>query len=173
MLPGLNRVLVYDPIDDYKSIGTYFTTPGALCDFFVKNDKLDYCVRFISDDRSLFDVVCRLVYSIQCVHFVIEEISLYCDSNPYSVPHYLDKIIRFGRRWDQVLISTSQRPADIPKILMSQSSKIVSFRQHQKRDLDALSDYFPGDRLMALAQFKYLVYSDNSNDFLAGSVFPP
>jgi DNA helicase HerA-like ATPase len=67
-------------------------------------------------------------------------------------------LIRLSRHFNINLIGISQRPADIPFNILSQTDYILTFQQSLERDLKILSGYgFNPAEIQGLNNFKYLI----------------
>jgi len=90
---------------------------------------------------------------------VVEETWRLC--TPYEIPDPLSKLVRFGRhhRIDQIYVS--QRGSSIHRDLTAQSDLIVSFQQHEPRDvmyLRSLGD--ANESVRTLPPFKVICIGD-------------
>lgn len=75
---------------------------------------------------------------------VVEESSWLC--SPSSLPRELAKFVRMGRHREVSQLYVAQRPAMVHRDVTSQSDVIVSFQQHEKRDIAFLEASILGER---------------------------
>lgn len=112
---------------------------------------------------SVFEEACKLVYThLEKVTLGVEEIASLV--SPGFAPEYLRKIIRFGRHSSISLYATTQRPPEIPPVIRSQLTKLISFAQHEPNDLKYIAqaankDF--ADRLKGLGEYRYLTHDFN------------
>lgn len=110
---------------------------------------------------SVFEEACKLVYThLENVTLGVEEIASLV--SPGFAPEYLRKIIRFGRHSSISLFATTQRPPEIPPVIRSQLTKLISFAQHEPNDLKYIAQAATQDfasRLKGLSAYRYLVHN--------------
>lgn len=86
---------------------------------------------------------------------VIEEADRLGDAR--FMPEY-DEVISRGRHYGVSLLAISLYPYKLPSDLRRQATRLISFRQHEPRDIDYLYDVIGEDvsRLPELPQYHYL-----------------
>lgn len=107
------------------------------------------------EDLDLID----LCFELKDCLIVVEETWRFC--TPYDVPDPVAKLVRFGRHRGLDQIYISQRAASIHRDLTAQSDLIVSFRQHEVRDvlyLKGLGD--ENESVRTLPDFKVICIGD-------------
>ncbi len=89
---------------------------------------------------------------------VLEEVGSYIPKNGMlyetspNVAHYLSQ----GRKRNNSLITTSQRPQQVHTDIPSQSEHKISFRVDSKHDLEAMKNYFSKEHYASLKEFQFL-----------------
>lgn len=92
---------------------------------------------------ELFNQVLRIAYYRGNVSVVIEEIHHF--ASPYMLPQWLRETLLTGRHRGLSLISTTQRPAELHKTILSQSNHIFSGCLYEKNDIDYLKHFMGED----------------------------
>lgn len=98
------------------------------------------------------------------INLVVEEADKYC--SPHSIDAGLSDLINYGRHHKTGLIFISRRAAKLHRDVTSQADYILSFAQHEKIDIKALSSLC--DRapvLQTLQKFHYIAIH-NSQQFI-------
>jgi len=154
------RRIVYDPMKEYSGKGAIAT---SLPDFFDLLEAQERHIVFQSDKDSNFDEVCRVIYESQSnIWLVCDEIDMFCKAT--ETPEWLLKITRYGRHKGIGLVVIARRPAAIPREITSQATYIVSFRQHEPRDIKYLSEFMPAEKLPEIGQYQYLMYCSDTGE---------
>lgn len=137
--------VVWDFIGEYDN-GTVISDINVFYDqvkFNVEHEERIAIVLRIIADQDLFQDICMVVEdlgkSLGDLLFVIEEVDSV--SSPNYCPTSLESIIRYGRHSHISLITTSRRPADIPRILTSQGDYLYLFSIIEPVDLKYLKMY--------------------------------
>ena len=112
-------------------------------------------------DVEFFPSVCEVVNSIGNILFIVEEIDTVTSAN--YLPKELGNILRFGRHYNVHLIVTSKRPAEVPRLLTSQSSEIYAFQTNEKIDLKYIEDYA---RISKEEIQNLKIYNDKHTDYI-------
>lgn len=126
-------VLIWDFLGEYTGtlIATdLFQLKKAVEQVIIKKKKETILVRM---STASFPVVASIVYEIGNFLFVIEEASAIC--NPQYIPEELSFNYRYGRHKGIDLLATSQRPAEINRLLTSQSDLIYVFKFVEPLDI--------------------------------------
>jgi hypothetical protein len=111
----------------------------------------------LEDDLILIDLVFHMTH----VTLLVEETSRYVSSA--YLPQPFEQLVRYGRHSAINQIYLARRPSEIHRDLTAQSDVLVSFVQHERRDVEYLRS-FMGDkanRVMNLGQYAALVYGDD------------
>jgi DNA helicase HerA-like ATPase len=106
-----------------------------------------------------FDQVLRLAYYFGNVQVVIEEVHLF--SSPHTLPKWLRNLALTGRHQNTALLLTTQRPGELNKTLVSQSTHIFCGRILESNDLRYVSAFLGQEsgRLASLQDRKFLYFS--------------
>lgn len=144
------RQLVWDPFREHAVVWIDDGIP-ALCEYLAGRDQF----RVGIDDADPESALAMLRISEQLTHctVILEEVDLV--GTPISVPIDLRRAIAQGRHWDLNLLYTSRRPAEVPRLLTSQSDAIYIFNTHEPRDVQHLRSYLRdlADTVQTLPKF--------------------
>jgi len=102
----------------------------------------------------------RIAYEVPDSLLVVEETSLYC--SPSKLPDDLSRLVRYGRHRKLNIVFVARRPSEIHRELTAQSDVIVTFRQHEPRDVDYLKSFI-GPRVEGvsrLPEYHVLAFGD-------------
>lgn len=167
------RFIIFDTLSEYKTHSPAFPavfieTIGELSEYLHRNFYNNYRIVFDPSDPDrmlknscgvdlgkVSEVFFELCNSLNDVTIGIEELAYYVNAN--YAPEGLRKIVRFGRHARISLFATTQRPRDIPPIVRAQITKLISFRQHEPRDIDWIRDVIgeQAHELISLKKFEY------------------
>jgi mRNA-degrading endonuclease RelE of RelBE toxin-antitoxin system len=154
MLTDKKRLIIFDTISEYRELSPPYPALfvhdiGQLYDYFAKNHSGAFRVIFDPEDPeavltlkdgsevTVFEEAAKLIYThLDSLIIGIEEISNFMTGS--RTPEFLRKITRFGRHSALSLYSTTQRPADVHPLIRAQITKLISFKQHEPRDIDWL-----------------------------------
>lgn len=148
-------LIIWDFIGEYK--GVVIKTFDDFCWYMAKrkveNKRINAILRLPIED---FDGVCGVICAVKDVLFVIEEVDSV--SSASYVSKGLGFMIRYGRHWGISMMATSRRPADIPRLLTSQTNTLYCFRFIEPRDLDYLRQYASVgiEELQNLGEYEYV-----------------
>lgn len=94
-------------------------------------------------NRKYFDQICTIVKDLGIdlgqFLFLIEEVDAVTKAN--YCPESLDWLIQYGRHYGVSLITTSRRPARIPRLLTSQGDILYLFQIKEPIDIKYLEEY--------------------------------
>lgn len=157
------RFVIFDTLSEYRRPDQPFPALfingiKELAEYLSKNYRKPFRIVFDPPDPeqkitlktgavfTTFELACMVIYEgVKDVTFGIEEIANYVF--PGYAPPYLRKIVRFGRHSSISLYATTQRPPEIPPIIRAQITKLISFRQHEPRDLEWLKQLIGNEAL--------------------------
>ena len=107
-----------------------------------------------AEDLALLD----LAYYLDRFTLIVDETSKYVSSS--YLPNEFEQLIRYGRHGAINQVYMSRRPAEIHRELSSQSDVIVSFHQHEERDVQYLRNFMgdDADKTRTLGQYQILTY---------------
>lgn len=134
-----DRVVILDYIGEYGAEVNARVIEGfeACVHELVENAKrprFRLSLRVVDTDEALR--VLSVAYELPRTLLVVEEASVYC--TPQSLPVEVARFVRFGRHREISQVYVAQRPSMLHRDITSQADVIVSFRQHEQRDVDYL-----------------------------------
>lgn len=168
------RFILFDTISEYKEDkkfeAVYINNKQAFLEYLFRNLNKKFRIVFDPEDPEetlllnnepidLFDLTCKIVYEcLTDVIFAVEEVANFI--SPSSMPKYFRKLIRYGRHSNISGYFTSQRPADISPGLRAQATILISFRQHEPRDIQWLRAIIGEDaeKLKDLGEHEYRIF---------------
>lgn len=153
-----DRVVIFDLLGEF----TYFDTAYNLRDFFKllskAKDENFFVIDFFDPKNSEedFHVVCEAINRLKDVTLVVDEIDYFCST--HSIPKEFDEIVKRGRHQALQLIVATRRPHEIPPIIRSQVSQLITFRHIEPRDLQYLGEIIdvPEEEISKLLKFHYV-----------------
>lgn len=159
-----NQISIYDRVIIFDLLGefTYFDTGYNLKEFFLMlsevKDENFFTINFYNPKNSEedFHVVCEAINRLKNIMFVVDEIDYFCST--HSIPKQFDEIVKRGRHQGLNLIVATRRPHEIPPIIRSQVSSLVTFRHIEPRDLEYLTSIIdlPMEEISNLKKFHYV-----------------
>lgn len=133
-----------------------------------------------------FDDVCKIIYDLGNITFVIDEAASYCPTG--RVPFWCGELLRLGSGRGIGVISLTQRPRDVANVLLSESTIIVSFRLSLQTDRTKIAETcgkivdpnLPEDQearkkiksLATLRKFHFMVFDSNTDEVMWCSPIP-
>lgn len=161
-LPLLPRYLIWDINGEYGQHGVPFSDPVELIDRLARQG--DQPFHFVytpqHDVEREFAWLLQGAWLTRSLCLVLDEIDMI--STPTSIPEALFRVLNLGRHRSIDIIAASRRPAQVPRLLTSQSDFVDCFNSQEPRDLTYLSDYCGKDFALAcksLPEFHYLEFS--------------
>ena len=108
-----------------------------------------------------------LVFLMQKVTLICDETSKYV--SPSFMPEEIEQLVRYGRHQAINQVYMARRPAEINRELTAQADVIVTFRQHEPRDVKYLSDFMGPEAKQSknLGNYKVMVWGDEEKAPLA------
>ena len=136
--PPLTRLVVVDTVreDRYNSAGVVVYDPVHLAEL-MEGER--FRVVFRPQDKEAVRWAFLLGYEKQNCTLLVEEISQYATAG--QMCEGMEDVIRFGRHQNCRIVATTQRPADVHKLLVSQSEIYLGklFETNDARYLRGLS----------------------------------
>ncbi len=144
LLPFYPRVVFYDlEFANNDLIKQYhFTpvqTPEMLITYIQRGKKRILYQPAEGDDVNEireFNSVCEIVYKTGNIGFMIDELSNFMSGQ--KAPYWFRRIQQVGRKHGVGCISLTQRPKDIPQILLSESEYKFVFRLELEQDCEKI-----------------------------------
>ena len=156
-----SRVILFDLLGEF----TYYETAYQLREFFEKlsdvKDENFFNLNYFNPKTSEedFHVICEAINRLNDIMFVVDEIDYFCSSR--SIPKQFDEIVKRGRHQGLNLIVATRRPHEIPIIIRSQMTSLVTFRQIERNDLQYLKEIIdlPEEDISGLEKFHYIQWT--------------
>lgn len=154
------RVVLYDTLweDTYDSYGECAGFTG-LCDLLLKNGAY-FRVRYrdirAGGFQADFERCCRAIECANSLVFAVEEIEQF--SSPHYLPRELERIVALGRHRELSLFCTTRRPPSLHPLIRSQAHQVISFRQHEPRDVTWLREFCGEEASKQVTQLKNFKY---------------
>lgn len=159
LIKNCKRLLVYDTLNEYyKNVKfTIYSFDLLKVHLNKPNFSLSFSPRNLT---TAFDPTCQLVGAIGDITFIIEEVDFY--SSTFFTPEPLQFLVRYGRHRNVSLIVTARRPAEVPRLITSQSTAIHCFKIIEPRDILYLSEFFgeQAKTLKSLTRGQFLEYRE-------------
>ena len=131
------RLIIYDTLAEYNLCDNFHSLPSLFQYLKLYSTRFFHINYIPFDPEREFEQFCEFCYELYNVVIIIEEIDMF--SHAGWSTKFLNYIIRYGRHKNIDLISTSRRPADIPRMITSQTEKFIIFRIIEPRDIVFLS----------------------------------
>lgn len=158
-----DRVLILDTLGEYSEWAHPVVGLSDTFDSLVKfHERPSFRLAVRLDDIEDYFIVMRLAYEIPDMLLLVEEASFFC--SPYNLPPELSQLIRYARHRRISQLYVSRRPAELSRDLTAQSDCIVTFRQHEPRDLAYLAQVAGEDvsRVRTLPAYRCAVFGNLS-----------
>ena len=167
------RRVIIDVLKEWKPSEADLITDNFFeaCDFLLRtlgNKSWTLVFQFDLDTHSkdrmkVFNALIRTVYKRgektgENVCLLIEEVHFYCTSG--STEEWLANSATTGRHANMPMIVSSQRPAQVAKLLVSQAANIFCGSLHEKRDIEYLRQTIgdDADKIPSLEQYHFLFH---------------
>lgn len=160
------RSVIIDPAYDWtegEKVNTFSAFSKKLLDKKIINEKKFRIIFQFSPDQTNieehFNHVLRLCYHFGNIQVVIDEVQLF--TNPHYLPEYLKNLLFIGRHKGVSVMAITQRPAQLNKSILSQSSHVYVGQLHEKNDLRSVADFLneDTDKLIQLPKRHFLYFS--------------
>jgi hypothetical protein len=146
------RVVIIDRMREYSNLvrADFAASFHSFCELLKKHEDSSSCLIIYqvgTDEEEIeFNEALRCIYHFGDCLLVIEEIHHF--ASPHSMPSQLREILLTGRHRGIALLSTSQRPGEVHKTILSQSSHVFAGSIHETNDLKYLSSFLGKDAEM-------------------------
>lgn len=164
-----NRYLIYDTLGEYTD-GVTISDLDTLRRFWLKVYQRNFRIVYQPlDPDAEFDAVCELVWECQDMTFLVEEIDQYCQLHRMSPE--MKNIVQRGRHRHIELIGVTQRPANIDRLLTSQTKEMYILSMTEPRDIAYFKDAIGGnieEKIVALDQYQYVRWQENEEELEIG-----
>lgn len=160
----LKRLIIFDYNQEYQK-GLIVTSPHQLIHFAKLNRngffRLIYRPAPWLEVEKHFEYFSEIAFALTDFTVVVEEVDLV--SRAGSMPRGLKQLINYGRHRAINLMALSRRANMVPRDLTANADVIISFNQHEPRDIKYISDY-AGE--MAGECVRNLVRTDQGSEFV-------
>jgi DNA helicase HerA-like ATPase len=160
------RRIIIDPVGEFKE-GKIFTDFNLFSAELIKLKKenakeFELIIQFDPDKidhEATFNAVLKLCFHYKNLQVYIDEIQMF--SSPHYLPHYLKQILFIGRHHGISLICVTQRPGQLNKNILSQSTHIFAGQLHEKNDLNYIGNFLGVDaeKLINLPKREFIYFS--------------
>lgn len=137
------RVAAFDITGEYCEIGEVANTAMMFVEALEQRAEKPFRVVFYPDgepDWNLaFDYFLRACWAARNLLIVADEIDQL--ASPTQVPPTLYRNLNMGRHRGLDLIAASRRPANVPRLLTSQSDEIIIFNCSEPNDVKYIQDF--------------------------------
>ena len=159
-LPNLTRYVLHDPKFEHSGLrAIYCHTPlDILQAWSLGKTRIVY--QPYSSEMEDFETVCYYIFQKGNYTLILDEVT-YVVKNAQTVTKWFGNIIRLGRGRNIGCVSLSQRPMDIPNIIISESQHIFAFYLALKSDREKVAGVV-GDEALKLKDipvYHYLYYA--------------
>lgn len=163
----MERVLINDVTAEYSgdNYTHIWSNPKELAEFLKEHPhafRIAYHPNsaYIEDEfHWMFSAIWQLE---QPRWFVIEECHNVCDAN--SIHSDMENLLRYARHNLLGVIGSSQRIADVHKLLTSSARMVVLFHTTEFRDLQAIRERFGDAAMHAVENLRPCIYNDATKD---------
>jgi len=163
LIKSVRRVVVLDPQNEYN-VGVKVNSLHAFVDVitryrFSDDMKITYFPEDMTNRKKWFDGICKIVYAVGNLTFVIEELGLFMSAT--SFPEEFAKLVMSSRHKRINIVGITQRATKIPRDLRSQADKIYTFHQVEPLDLKYIAEYMEAgnvSRIRSLSDHHYLLW---------------
>lgn len=166
-LPEIPRFIVWDTLGEYTQFDGVESV-GELIEYvYPRIDGVFQVVinSMIDDD---LEQVCRVAGAVKNLHLIVEEVDTY--ATPGKAPYELKRLLKIGRHYGVSMIFVSRRPAEINRLITSQSQRFIMFRMFEPGDIRYLKSII-GPEAMELTELKPLHYLDwNHGEITYGEI---
>lgn len=163
LVDRMERSLVLDMMAEYGGEGyeEIWANPQALAERLEKNPhyfRIAYHPKNIPVDFHWCYVA---IWQLTLPRwFIIEEVHEVCGSN--SILDDMKDILRYSRHNMLGIVASSQRIAEVNKLLTSVARMIILFHTTEFRDIQAIDDRFGRDVAEAVQNLRPCIYDDSS-----------
>ena len=137
------RVIAFDTIREFDLADYDVVSSIEELEKRIQNDTFRIRVWDDYDDEEFFDKVCELLYQYENFIFIIDEVDQYC--GPSFCSTGFKRLINYGRHQSIEIICTARSPAEIPKMLIGQTTDLYFFRIMEPNHLKYISGIYDGD----------------------------
>jgi DNA helicase HerA-like ATPase len=155
LVAGEARMLAYDPFGEHDALALDWST----CLDYLDAHRLERFRVAVTEGGHEHEF-CALAWELaeHCggLTVVLEEADLV--ARPMVEPEFFRQVVARGRHREISIVSTSQRPAQVSRLLTSQAAEVYCFRTHEPADVRHLRSILGdvADQLPELEPFEYV-----------------
>lgn len=176
------RIIVFDSLMEYTD-GLIANSFQKFCELILKTSnekqfKIIYRFSLENSEKNIdeFNQALRILYYRSSVCIIVEEVQNF--SSAHMMPHWMKQCLLTGRHRKLSMIFTTQRPAEMHKTIISQSTHLFCGQIHEKNDVVYLSNVLNNHAHMLknLAKREFLYWTHGQtpqkilNDFSARKI---
>lgn len=166
------RAIIFDSLYEYGDLGNVHHSFESFSEDLLKNQKSDKFRTVVQFDiesantSTEFDEMMRISYYRGQVMIFIDEVQNF--STVHLLPTWLRQVVLTGRHQGIGLIYTTQRPGELHKTLLSQSSKIFCGNLHSQNDIKTMSNYLdrPSEEISNLPDRKFIFWTPGQKSII-------
>lgn len=152
------RFVLWDTLSEYEGY-PIATNLNELYGELSKNEQgpVQVVYRSLSEnDVDDLNIMCQMVMALGDCVLIVEEVDTY--ATPSVIPYDLKRLLKIGRHYGISMIFVSRRPAEINRLITSQSQRFVCFRIIEPNDIRYLRSIIgePAGELPGLPVLSYL-----------------
>lgn len=158
-IPNVPRFILWDTLGEYTSF-EQFENLQDLFNYVHKNQGGPFQAVYNSIENEDFERVCQIVGAVENCCFIIEEVDTY--ATPTQCPYELMKLLKIGRHYNISMIFVSRRPAEIHRMITSQSQRFILCKIIEPNDVRYLksvvgpvADELPGLEILHYVDWKH------------------
>lgn len=145
------RRIIFDITDEYspnEMTVNNFESFSSLMRSISNDAKFVVIVKFDEhlgeeDIKKIFNAMMKIIYHIGDITIVIEEVQEY--SSTHSIPQWFKTLLMRGRHKNIGFITTTQRPGQLHKAILSQSTHVFCGNLIDKNDVSTVSTFLGTD----------------------------
>jgi len=150
------RVLAFDTIREFDKEG--YEVVSTVEELETQMTKESFHIRVWDnlEDENFFNDVCEVAARFEDFILFVDEVDQHCGAT--YCPVGFKKLINYGRHQSIEIIATARSPAEIPKLLIGQTTDIYFFRIMEPNHLKYIAGIYDGDvdEIKALPDHKHI-----------------
>lgn len=158
-LRKIPRFILWDTLGEYQGFDV-FTDIESLFSYVYdhRTGVLQAVFNCLEENEAqAFDTVCHMAGAVENVVLVVEEVDAY--ATPSIIPFDLKRCLKTGRHRGVGLICVSRRPAEINRLITSQTQRFICFKMFEPNDVRYMGSIM-GERSRELIDLPVLHYLD-------------
>tara|TARA_Y100000310_G_scaffold330469_1_gene402161 strand:+ start:621 stop:1268 length:648 start_codon:yes stop_codon:yes gene_type:complete len=153
-LDNFPNVIIIDVLNEYEN-GTIIYTSKDFVDFIKQHGNKNFRIILKELDDEKINDYFYLIKELRNVSVVAEEVDFYYPATNPNVNFV--ELVKYGRHYGINIIGITRRPFECSNFLRSQADLIVSFRQHEPRDIEWLMKRSPDfEKVSDLPDYEFI-----------------